>query len=283
MTLKHYLLAQIAGEGPITVAEFMRQALLHPEFGYYVTRDPLGQAGDFTTAPEISQMFGELIGLCLAQTWMNQGAPTPFTLLELGPGRGTLMQDALRAAKSAVTAFNPDVFLLEASPTLRAVQARTLDSETPTWITTLTDLPDQPIFLIANEFFDALPIRQFIRADTSWREVHIGAQAGQLTKGLAPPAPVPALDHMREDTKDGDLMETCPSLGALLTPISVRIANQGGAALIIDYGDWRSLGDTLQALQGHKPVNPLADPGQADLTAHSAAPRWKAISLHIGG
>lgn len=268
MTLKAQLLARIATDGPITLADYMAEALLHPDFGYYSTRDPLGADGDFTTSPEISQMFGELIGLSLAQTWLNQGGKTPFTLLELGPGRGTLMQDALRAAQSAVPAFQPDLYLLEASAALRAVQADTLTNANPTWIETLDQLPDQPTLVIANEFFDALPIRQFARTGNAWREVHVSAQDGKLTKGLGPQTIIPTLDHRLQDTTDGDIVEICPSAKALLDPITHRIARHGGAALIIDYGDWRALGDTVQALQNHRSVDPLADPGHADLTAH---------------
>ena len=269
MSLRDQLAARIAANGPISVADYMNECLLHPTFGYYATRDPLGAGGDFTTAPEISQMFGELIGLSLAQTWMDQGAPDSFTLAELGPGRGTLMADVMRATAS-VPGFHAAarVHLVEASPTLRAIQGDTLAGHAPTWCDTASDLPDLPLFLIANEFFDALPVRQFVRDGGAWRERQIGVIDGALNFGLGPASPQPALAARLEDTKDGDLVEDCPALAPTLSEIGNRIETYGGAALIIDYGDWRSLGDTLQALQNHAPVDPLATPGEADLTAH---------------
>lgn len=267
MSLKKQLLRRIALDGPISIAEFMAEALLHPEHGYYATRDPFGVTGDFTTAPEISQMFGELVGLALAQSWMDQGAPQRFTLAELGPGRGTLMRDILRAT-ARVPGFVPDVQLVEASNTLRQVQAKTLSGQPTTWQTAIGDLPEQPLFLIANEFFDALPIRQFQRSGSGWREVRIGADGDALSYGLAQEQAQPLLNYRLEDTKDGDIVELCPSLPDIIHTISERIATHGGAALIVDYGDWRSLGDTLQAVQNHRPCDPLAEPGCADLTAH---------------
>ncbi len=270
MTLKDLLRARIAAEGPMRLDHYMAECLLHPRLGYYTTRDPLGAAGDFTTAPEISQMFGELIGLALAQAWLDQGQPAPFTLAELGPGRGTLMADALRATRR-VPGFHAaaDIVLVEASPTLRAVQARTVPGAR--WLDDVAGLPaGQPVFLIANEFFDALPIRQFRRAtQTTWAETVIGLDddAG-LRAGLAPPAPVPLLAHRLTDTRPGDIVEICPAAGVITSAIAANIAADGGAAIIIDYGGGPSLGDTFQALRGHAPADPLADPGSADLTAH---------------
>ncbi|QUJ78025.1 SAM-dependent methyltransferase [Sulfitobacter albidus] len=247
----------------------MATCLMHPEHGYYTTRAPFGAEGDFITAPEISQMFGELIGLALAQAWLDQGAPSPVTLAELGPGRGTLMADVLRAT-ARVPGFSDavQVHLFEGSPRLRAVQAETLSGHEPTWIDTLDALPDQPLLLAANEFFDALPIRQFQRDGDLWRERHVGMRDGALAFGLGPAQPQPALTHRLEDTRDGDLVEDCPGAAPILAPVADRIAQHGGAALIVDYGDWRSLGDTLQAVQAHESVDPLATPGHADLTAH---------------
>lgn len=267
MTLKARLFARIAADGPMSVADFMAEALLDPAEGYYTTRDPLGRAGDFITAPEISQMFGELIGLALAQAWMDQGAPAEFTLAELGPGRGTLMRDALRATRQ-VPGFAPRLVLVEASPTLRRIQRDTLRDHDATWIERVEDLPQAPLFAIANEFFDALPVRQFRRDGPGWREIRIGAEGDRLTRGLAQRQAQPALDHRLADTRDGDIVEHCPALAAIGAELGARIARHGGAAFIIDYGDWRSLGDTLQALRGHETVDPLQDPGTADLTAH---------------
>ncbi|WP_415405310.1 class I SAM-dependent methyltransferase [Tateyamaria sp. SN3-11] len=269
MNLKADLVARIAAQGPITVADYMLQALLHPTHGYYTTRDPLGSAGDFTTAPEISQMFGEVLGLSLAQSWLDQGSPTPFVLAELGPGRGTLMADILRAV-ARVPGFvdAAQIVLVEASPVLQERQRTTLSGYDVTWVPDASDLPEGPLWLVANEFFDALPIRQFQRAGDGWRERCVGVTANALTFGLSPVGPQAALEHRLEDTTDGDLIELCRAATAIAARIGAQIAAQGGAALIVDYGDWRSQGDTLQAVQGHQPVDPLADPGQADLTAH---------------
>ena len=264
--LTDILKRRIATTGPITIADYMTEALLHPEHGYYTTRDPFGAAGDFVTAPEISQMFGEMIGLCLAQAWIDQGRPKGV-LAELGPGRGTLMQDVLRATK-AVPGFHDalDLHLVEASPVLAAAQAARLPVVQSH--ARAADLPDAPLFLIANEFFDALPIRQFIRDGNGWRERMVGLQNDMLAFGLSAPAPLAMLEHRLGDTKEGDLVELCPAAATITSDIAKRIADHGGAAIIIDYGDWRSLGDTFQALKNHEKVDPLVDVGAADLTAH---------------
>ncbi|WP_094020885.1 class I SAM-dependent methyltransferase [Maliponia aquimaris] len=251
----------------MTLADYMATCLMHPDHGYYSTRDPLGVAGDFTTAPEISQMFGELLGLCLAQAWLDQSAPTPFVLAELGPGRGTLMADALRAT-ARVPGFHgaARLHLVETSPTLRAEQARRLPQAR--WHDSVDTLPDGTLFLVANEFFDALPVRQFQRDGALWRERVIGLEGGRLTLGLAGAMPQPALAPRLDDTQDGDIVETCAPAQSIAATLGARIARDGGCALILDYGDWRSLGDTLQALRGHAPADPFADPGAADLTTH---------------
>ncbi|MDO6728427.1 SAM-dependent methyltransferase [Marinovum sp. 2_MG-2023] len=267
--LKHILRERIAAEGPISLADYMGTCLLHPEYGVYTARDPLGAAGDFTTAPEISQMFGELIGLSLAQSWMDQGAPGRFTLAELGPGRGTLMSDILRAVRRVPGFLDAaEVVLVEASPTLRARQKEALSGYEVTWADYAEDLPQAPLWLVANEFFDALPVRQFQRSGTAWCERRVGAKGDDLILGLAGAAPVPALAHRLEDTRDGDIVEIAPALPGVMSAIGQRIADHGGAALIVDYGDWRSLGDTVQALEKHARVDLLDRPGQADLTAH---------------
>lgn len=259
---------QIRASGPITVADYMALCLGHPEHGYYITRDPLGRAGDFTTAPEISQMFGEMIGLWLASQWDADGRPDPFVLAELGPGRGTLMADALRAA-GAVPGFTEaaEVWLVETSPVLRAAQADTLAAHAPHWADSIDALPDAPLYLVANEFFDALPIRVFRCETSGWAErmVHLD-ETGALAFGFAPPLPVGALDGVEAD--DGALIETAAPGEAIAEEVGARIAQSGGAALIIDYGDWDGTGDTLQALSGHAYTDPLAAPGEADLTAH---------------
>ncbi len=269
MRLRDHLIARIAADGPMRLDEYMSVCLLHPEYGYYTTRQPFGRAGDFTTAPEISQMFGELIGLCLAQDWLSKGAPAPFTLAELGPGRGTLMADALRAC-TAVPGFldAAQIVLVEASPALRAEQRAALAGHEVTWVDTTDALPDQPLFAIANEFFDALPIRQFIRDGAQWRERQVGLQEDRLAFGLGPALPQPSFEARLADTKDGDMIEVSSALGPAVSGLADRIAGFGGAALIIDYGSWRSLGNTFQAIEQHKKVDPLAAPGRADLTAH---------------
>jgi NADH dehydrogenase [ubiquinone] 1 alpha subcomplex assembly factor 7 len=262
------LQARIAATGPVTVAEYMAECLLHPVHGYYSTRDPFGVAGDFTTAPEISQMFGEVLGLCLAQAWLDQGAPAPFTLAELGPGRGTLMADILRATR-AVPGFHAaaEVVLVEASASLRAVQARTVAGAVR-WADTVDGVPEQPLFLIANEFFDALPIRQFQRGADGWRERVVGLQGGRLAFGLSDPVPAQVVGVAFQADPPGTVVEVCPQVAPVMATIGQRLSQHGGAAIIVDYGSWRSKGDTLQALRRHAPEDALAHPGEADLTAH---------------
>jgi NADH dehydrogenase [ubiquinone] 1 alpha subcomplex assembly factor 7 len=263
------LAAQIAADGPMGLHDYMAACLLHPRHGYYVTRDPFGQAGDFTTAPEISQMFGELLGLAVAQSWLDQGAPSAMVLAEIGPGRGTLMADILRAiAKVPGMRAAASVHLIEASPTLRKIQAERLRHAHVTWHDSLDTLPQAPLFLVANEFFDALPIRQFERAPDGWSERRVGLDAGKLAFGLTPAAPYPGLERRLADTRLGDVVEICPALPIMATQIARRVASCGGVAYIIDYGGWHSLGDTFQAVRNHHPVDPLATPGAADLTAH---------------
>ncbi len=266
--LARKLIRRIEATGPITIADYMTECLADPEHGYYITRDPLGAAGDFTTAPEISQMFGELLGLCLAQCWLDTGAPTPFLLAELGPGRGTLMADILRAT-AAVPGFQPalTLHLVETSPKLRAAQSATIDAPL-THHDSIDTLPGGPLFLVANEFFDALPIRQFQRAGDGWRERVVGVSDGKLTLGLSDPMPPDHLAHRLGDTNAGDIVEISPLAQTIAQTIGARIATHGGAALIIDYGDRRSLGDTFQAVKAHRAVDPFETPGEADLTAH---------------
>ncbi|MBF9032237.1 class I SAM-dependent methyltransferase [Rhodobacterales bacterium HKCCE3408] len=269
--LAEILIRQIARDGPISVADYMAACLHHPQHGYYATRDPLGAAGDFITAPEISQMFGELMGLALAQAWIDQGAPNRAVLAELGPGRGTLMADVLRAT-ARVPGFHEamQLCLVESSPVLRAAQADRLGSFDPVFVDQAGDLPDGPLFLLANEFFDALPVRQFQRGAAQWHERMIGLGDGRLVWGLSPEKPVAALDARLADTVPGQIVETCAPAEAIASEIGRRIATFGGAAIIVDYGDSVSIGDTFQAVAGHAYADPLAAPGAADLTAHVA-------------
>ena len=267
MILKDRLIRRISRLGPISVADFMAECLFDPDHGYYATRDPLGRGGDFVTAPEISQMFGELLGLWLAQVWMDQGQPKGV-LAELGPGRGTLMADVLRATRR-VPGFHKalSLHLVEASPVLRDVQAQTLGAHAPIFHDSVADLPEGPMFLLANEFFDALPIRQFqMNTAGDWQERQIGVDNGTLIWGLAPAAPL----DVRDGFKPGMIVETCAPAEAIAGEIGRRVATHGGAALIVDYGDAHSTGDTFQAVAKHAFADPLENPGAADLTAHVA-------------
>lgn len=269
--LARLLASRIAAGGPIGLDAYMAECLLHPEHGYYATRDPFGRAGDFITAPEISQMFGEMLGLCLAQVWLDQGRPAPFTLAEIGPGRGTLSADVARVlARVPGMAEAAQLHLIEASSTLRAVQRETLQGHDVTWHDSIATLPEAPLFLLANEFFDALPIRQFLRTEGGWAERQVGLQGDSLVPGLAPTTRFAALESRLVDTKPGDVVETCPAAAPIMAEIARRIATHGGVALVIDYGHWRSLGDTFQAVKAHGYCDPFAAPGEADLTAHVA-------------
>jgi NADH dehydrogenase [ubiquinone] 1 alpha subcomplex assembly factor 7 len=263
--LDHLLMQRIAADGPISVAEFMGQALAHPEHGYYRHRDPFGAGGDFTTAPEISQMFGELIGLWCAVTWQAMGAPTPIHLVELGPGRGTLMADLLRAARR-VPDFRQAIrlHLVETSPTLRARQAQTLSDAVPTWHDHLATVPHGPLLLVANEFFDALPIRQFVRRRGIWRERLVGLDAQRLAF-----VDGPAVDIAAPVAEDGQVFEINEPARSFAAEIGYRLAADHGAALLIDYGHAVSApGDTLQAVHHHAYAPILEAVGEADLTAH---------------
>lgn len=247
--------------GPIPVAQFMAAANAH----YYATRDPLGAAGDFVTAPEISQMFGELIGLWLADLWDRAGRPTTH-YVELGPGRGTLAQDALRAmAKAGLT---PDVHFVETSPVLRASQATAVPGAI--WHDDVTTLPeDAPLLIMANEFFDALPVYQLVRRAAHWHERRVACQDTMFLPIAGKPVPDDLVPEALRDAVPGSIVESCPAGVAIVRALSKRLATQGGAALIIDYGyDGPALGETLQAVKDHGFANPFDAPGAHDLTAH---------------
>ena len=264
--LAEILSQRIAQHGPLNLADYMGECLLHPDHGYYTQQEAFGRGGDFITSPEISQMFGEMIGLSLGTTWQAQGAAKDAIVVELGPGRGTLMQD-LRRIAPAVPGFDSlPVHMIEASPRLRQTQSDALPGVIHH--SDVSQLPQAPLFVIANEFFDALPIRQFRRNSTGWEEILVGCDANGLCFGKAAPQPYHFLAHRLEDTAPGMIVEYCPALPSIVAQISQRIADFGGVALIIDYGDWRSQGDTLQAVYQHQHADPLAAPGSADLTAH---------------
>jgi NADH dehydrogenase [ubiquinone] 1 alpha subcomplex assembly factor 7 len=259
--LPRRLAALIEAEGPITVERFMAES----NQAYYAARDPLGAAGDFITAPEISQMFGELIGAWLADLWQRAGRP-PAHYVELGPGRGTLAADALRAMRAA--GFVPPVHFFETSPVLRGAQGQRVP--TATWHDNLATLPaDTPLLIVANEFLDALPIRQLIKTYSGWRERMVGHNpAGFFPMPGDEPrdAEVPPQFHQ---APAGSILEISPAALMIVSELSRRIARQGGAALLIDYGYAdRAPGDTLQAVHAHAYADPFAEPGASDLTAH---------------
>lgn len=263
----------IAVAGPISIAQYMSLCLTHPVHGYYTTRDPFGARGDFTTAPEVSQMFGELIGLWAAAVWRAMGAPENVRLIELGPGRGTLMRDALRAMQ-VMPAFRNAVVvhLVEVSPTLREAQ-RLLLEETGVpifWHATLEEVPGGPCFIIANEFLDALPIYQAVKQPDGWHARVIGLDVnGNFALGMAPDV-IPGFDrllpaHIRQ-AATGSIYEWRPDNLALEIGRRVR---KNGAALVIDYGHAESaVGDTLQSVGAHAFSDPLSGPGMVDITAH---------------
>jgi len=239
-SLAEELRERIRAEGPMTVEAYMAACNAH----YYATRDPLGVAGDFTTAPEISQLFGELVGACLADCWLRAGSPADAIYAELGPGRGTLMADALRVLRKA--GFGGEVHLVEASPLLRQRQAEKVP--VAAWHDRIENLPSAPLLLAANEFFDALPIRQWI---------------GGKERRVALTGDSPVF------TADGGVQEDSPARDATVAALARHLASHGGLALIIDYGHARSApGDTLQAVKDHRFTDPLLNPGEQDLTAH---------------
>ncbi|MFA6116244.1 MAG: SAM-dependent methyltransferase [Sphingomonas sp.] len=232
---------------------------------YYATRDPLGAAGDFTTAPEISQMFGELIGLWCADLWDRAGRPDS-AWVELGPGRGTLAADALRAMATA--GLTPPVHFVETSPTLRAAQAERAPGAT--WHNDVSTLPDdRPLIVVANEFFDALPIRQLVRALDLWHERFVACQDVLFLPIAGKQVPAEIIPEALRDAPPGSVIETSPASVAVMRALAGAVARQGGAVLAIDYGyEGPAIGDTLQAVRGHRFANPFDQPGEQDLTAH---------------
>ena len=267
------LAALIAAEGPLPLDRYMALCLGHPRFGYYMARDPLGAAGDFTTAPEISQVFGELIGFWAAATWENMGRPGTLRLVECGPGRGTLIKDFLRAAR-VLPAFRAaiDLHLVETSPRLAALQRDAVAASgiTATWHVDLGGVPPGPAIVIGNEFLDALPIRQFVATPAGWRERVIGLDGDRLAFGLAPdPIPAALLASFPAPPEPGAVAEIRPAFAHLAAALGARLAGSTQAALFIDYGHvHHAYGDTFQAVRKHAFADPLAAPGEADLTAH---------------
>lgn len=270
--LAEALACRIARDGPIPIDAYMSAALLDPDHGYYTTHDPFGGAGDFITAPEISQMFGELIGLWLYATWQQAGAPPAPLLTELGPGRGTLMADALRAIGQASGGHQPfRLHLVEASRCLAAHQRQALDGHDVTWHTTLDDLPaDGPFYAVANEFLDALPVRQFVATPRGWRERLLDWQGGRLVPvpAATTDASDPLVARLPGSVPTGRIAELGPAREACAGALARRIATSGGAALLIDFSaPGLPLADTLQAVRGHRYADRFAEPGGCDLAA----------------
>ena len=271
-TVEQKIARRIRAEGPLSIAAFMAMALHDPVDGYYARRHPIGATGDFVTAPEISQVFGELIGLWCTVMWRQLGRPDPVILAELGPGRGVLMSDLMRAA-AMVPEFRraAHLHLVEVSAVLRAEQRERLDKFAPVWVPQFADLPEGPLLLVANEFLDALPIRQFVRGPVHWRERLVGLHdEDRLVLMDGPESPVASLmvpPAMRDTAQDG-VVETCPAALALAAALGRHLTRWPGAALFIDYGYFPSAPEpTLRAFQRHQPADILEAPGTADLTA----------------
>lgn len=266
------IIARLAAARPLSIAQYMELALQHPDYGYYRNRAMIGAQGDFITAPEISQIFGELIGLWCIDWWQKIGSPADFTLCEFGPGRGTMLRDALRAAHVAPEFSRAcRLLLLENNPALRAIQSETLVTYNPQWIEALDDLTPMPTIILANEFFDALPIRQLRHSPEGWREYCVGFEDGALRLVLTPPDP--ALLHLLTPAQaalpTGAIVEMSPAAQTIMRQATRHIAAYGGAMLIIDYGYATPTGaPSFQALAKHRHTDPLAAPGEADLTAH---------------
>lgn len=281
--LTQELMELIRQEGPISISRYMALCLGHPSHGYYMKQDPFGAEGDFTTSPEISQIFGELVGLWAATVWQAMGAPASIRLIEFGPGRGTLMQDVLRAAR-ALPGFRDalSVHLVETSPVLRERQRQTLASSgtAPQWHDRIEQALDGPAIVVANEFLDALPLDQFVRTPEGWRERLVGLDdEGRLAFGLAAEP-----DNSLSITTPADSVLEQPAAALeAVTTVARHVAAEGGAGLFIDYGSTRSgFGDTLQALKRHAFVDALAEPGDADLTVHVDFARMAQAGLAAG-
>ncbi|HWA19759.1 MAG TPA: SAM-dependent methyltransferase [Devosia sp.] len=271
LSLAEQIDAQIRATGPMSLATYMALCLGHPRHGYYAKGRPIGSNGDFITAPEISQMFGELIGFFAVNLWQQMGEPRSFTLLELGPGRGTLMADALRAASRAdgfVNAMHLQLF--ESNSDLRAEQQKRLAKYDPYWTDEINAVSEDPLIVIANEFFDALPIRQFVKTDDGWHERLVGLKDDERVFGLSPtPIAESAAPPEVHGAYSGEVLELSTAAVDAMQRVARKVALQGGAILAIDYGyGITQTGETLQAVKAHEFTDPLAEPGEADLSSH---------------
>jgi|CXWL01.1.fsa_nt_gi SAM-dependent MidA family methyltransferase len=310
MSLEELIKDRIRAHGAITIADYMQIALSHPEYGYYMQRDPFGVAGDFITAPEISQVFGEIMGVWLAHNWQLLGSPKEVALVELGAGRGTLMADILRATKN-IKGFHDavSVHLVEISPVLKQKQWKTLAGkhERIEWHDNIDSLPQLPLLLVANEFFDALPIRQFVKQHDGWHERMVDVVGDELVFVNSVNMAMLPISFVNTQSMSEDLggilgespndkssnifkekiIETCEPAIMIIRQISEHIATHSGATLVIDYGYTEgSKGDTLQALQSHVYHHLLKDVGDADITAHvdflalSQAAQTEGVNIH---
>jgi NADH dehydrogenase [ubiquinone] 1 alpha subcomplex assembly factor 7 len=272
--LSGHLRRLIALKGPLSLADYMSEAMWHPTLGYYATRRVLGAEGDYVTAPEISQMFGELIGLWCGVAWQSIGSPKPVRLVELGPGRGLMMADALRAARHVPGFLDAArIHLLEASEPLRVLQRERLAGAEISWHENFASLPDGPIVLVANEFLDALPIAALERTEAGWRERLVDTDEPngrfRFMLGTVPSSAEALLPPSLASAPLGSVVEVSPAAIGFVAAIAERVVTQGGIALLIDYGPAVSTaGATLQALRHHRRHDPLDAPGSADLTAH---------------
>ncbi len=270
--LRGFLKRHIIDSGPVDVGAFMSIVLGHPRYGYYMRQNPIGRGGDFTTSPEISQMFGEMLGAWTAQLWMQMDKPAPLALIDCGPGQGTMMADILRATKN-VDAFHRAlrVLLIEISPALKTLQKEKLKEYLPQWISGLSKYESRaPFILLANEFLDALPVRQFVRGESGWAERVVALKDGEFVFDVAEAAAqhIEELDA-RYDAAPGDIVEISPVRTNFFRQVCRKVKYCGGAALFIDYGHLRRLpGETLQAVRAHAYCDVLEDVGSADLTAH---------------
>ena len=271
LTLEQQIDTQIRAGGPMSVATYMGLCLTHPTKGYYRAREPIGGKGDFITAPEISQMFGELIGFFLVNLWQQMNEPKAFTLLELGPGRGTLMADILRVACRA-PGFRDALrlALFETSPHLMAEQQEKLAAYDPKYLQDFDNFAEGPVLVVANEFFDALPIRQFVRKENGWHERQVGLVEGKRTFGLSPtPIPPASMPDAVADAEPGSVFEVNFAAAEVMSRLAKVVSRQGGSILAIDYGYARTqAGETLQGVRNHAYADVLEAPGETDLSAH---------------
>lgn len=290
-SLEEKLAFQIARQGPLSLAAYMHACLADPQFGYYSKRQGIGESADFITAPEISQMFGELIGGWCVAAWQQLGRPDPFCLAEFGPGRGTLMADLLRAAKKAEGFTKAaHLVLVETSPLMREHQKAALQKWKNAlggfeWADHISALPGMPLVAVANEFLDALPFRQYIKAENGWREAGIAANdAGKLIRVTLPCLADPAiLPDGADDQAPGAVFEHAPAREAVVEEVATRLMDHEGAALFIDYGHTASgFGDTFQAMRHHGYTGPLAEPGAHDVTSHVDFARLVAAANRTG-